>query len=247
VTHPPDLSSACRRLLRVGGPLREVHPAHAETTVLLYSGPDAGTASHIAASWPGFEPFTRHELYRSGTYRCEIVLDDTAPYSASRKAPLRFHSDMALVQEPPQISSIRCLVPDEGPPGSATNIFIHVADIVQRLRDSDRQDILRMLSADRPVQLMDGTVVVAPMLANPLGSAPLRIFDRVGWQMAGYERALLEELLNLCDEWFDLQVRVRLDAQDAAIFSNWHFLHSRSTCASTTRVTEISLGFLRQR
>lgn len=229
--------------------LSQVDPRAADESILVLSvhdSKDSDALTYLRCSWVGFEPFQDHPLYRSGIYRCEIDKDGETACSANGQKMLRFHSDMALTPLPPEITFIRC-VEHETSPGSGENLFIHMTDVIHRLHECRRGDLVDMLTNPRSIVLADGSSLDAAMVVNPLGSAALRVFDRIGWQSSAKERAQIDELLDLCEEWQDLHVRVALDPGAAVVFSNRHFIHARTACLSTTRIVEICLGSIRGR
>jgi hypothetical protein len=110
------------------------------------------------------------------------------------------------------------------------------------LDHAERYDLVAFLREPRRLSFVDGTTTTAPMVPAPVGSAPLRVFERIEGQLPMLERHMLRQVLSFCHSLGPTLIRIPLAAGYVVGLSNRHFLHSRAACASTARVTEIFLG-----
>jgi hypothetical protein len=207
-----------------------------------------------AAPW--FVFWYDHPSWKTGVWRCEVNADIDQPlYTAYRPSLLGFHNDMTRYVWPPEYTAIRCIRMDES---GGENLLLYVDDVISRLREDGRRDILDMLSRPRSLSvearhMAPGTspsdLIESAILVEGDEAMPSRVFDRhaasKGTHLAMSEGdiALYDEFLDLCNEFHDIMVQTLLEPGDLLLFSNWRFLHSRTQCAGSRRVTEICMGW----
>jgi alpha-ketoglutarate-dependent taurine dioxygenase len=247
VQSPDDLLSA---------PVRAGELRHRAVLVKSPAVSDRETLEAVRTALPWMTVWRDHRSYTTGVWRCEVDGALERPdYTAYRPRTLDFHTDMSRYLRPPEFTVIRCVVPDaEG----GDNLVLHIDDILTRLRGLGRDDIVDMLVAERPLSMEPrhynhgrvavGAPVTAALVVPEAADAPCRIYDRHG-ASKGDHLALSQEEERLFDEFFaycrgqeDLAERVRLEAGDILVFSNWRFMHARLECSGSGRVTEICMG-----
>jgi alpha-ketoglutarate-dependent taurine dioxygenase len=226
----------------------------------------ADTVSTVRRLLPWMSIWDDHPSYRTGVWRCVVDAPTAGPqYTAYRKQTLDFHTDMSRYVRPPEFTAIRCTVPDAD--GGGDNLVLHVDDVVDRLRTRGRQDIVDMLAANRllnvesrhitvPQARTGGSTSIRDSVRAAIAVAdqpltPSRVFDRHGatkgshLALSAAEEGLLDEFVDACASSQDLAVRIRLEAGDVVVFSNWRMMHARLACVGSGRVTEISMGNVR--
>lgn len=227
-------------------------------TVVVVAGRAAGQGSTLnvlrrVLPWFGF--WYDHPSWRTGVWRCEVDAELERPdYTAYRPQHLAFHNDMTRYVRPPEYTAIRCLIADKS---GGENLMLHIDDVISRLRQRGRFDILGMLLRPRTMSVDSRHLLPSmslsdsierPILVEGDEGTPSRVFDRHAaskgshLSMTENEARLYDEFLALCSELQDIEVRVLLQPNDLLLFSNWRFLHSRTQCQGSGRVTEICMG-----
>ena len=200
----------------------------------------------LATSTPWLIIWREHRAWKTGVWRCEINGEDEFRGHQPNHVP--FHTDMSRYLHPPQFTAIRCVKNDTGMKGAGANLIIHINDVLKRLEQLSRFDLLDVLYRPRRLNVSNKEQPLISIVPNSVQDGVVRIFDQKAatkgehFELSNEERVLLDELVILCDSWKDLILSVSLRPGDWIIFSNHRFLHARSVCSGLGRVTEVCLG-----
>jgi hypothetical protein len=225
------------------------------------AGDDSDTVGVVERLLPWLEIWRKHDSWKNGAWRCVVSDKVEGPeYTAYRARHLDFHTDMSRYLTPPEFTIIRCLNPDGG--GGGANLQLHIDDVFARLGWLGRLDILDMLSADRVLNLEPRHCDEDEVIGKPRTAAlalpdtplvPCRIFDRHAATKGSHlamnevEERIFDEFIQMCNHAQDLVVMTQLHRHDVLVFSNWRFMHARTRCYDSDRVTEVCMGDEAQR
>ncbi|MFD7709628.1 TauD/TfdA family dioxygenase [Streptomyces sp. NPDC059785] len=260
----PSQSAATESRLRVvhdsthlqAHPVTAAELRHRAVLIKAAAVHENDTLPAVQTALPWMSVWRDHRSYRTGVWRCVIDGSLQQPeYTAYRQRVLDFHTDMSRYLRPPEFTVIRCAVPDSG---GGDNLILHIDDIIGRLRELGRGDIVDVLAEQRPLSMEDrhyndgltpaGTPVRAALATPDDVNVPCRIFDRHGatkgthLELSDDEEKLFDEFLRQCHGQDDLAERMRLERGDILVFSNWRIMHARMECLDSGRVTEICMG-----
>jgi alpha-ketoglutarate-dependent taurine dioxygenase len=205
--------------------------------------PAATTAESMESILPWLSVWYDHEYWRTGAWTCRVTSE--GEFTGEMVPLLKFHTDMSRRPEPPAYTVIRSIAGD--PQGGGASLLVHIDDAIRRLEELGEDALLRLLRTPRTLNVADGTKPTLPLLSHR-GHTRVRIFDYhiatkgLHFDMSDHELRELDRFIDACHTWSDLIMQADLQAGDLIAFSNHTFLHGRTACLGTGRVTDIVLG-----
>jgi hypothetical protein len=184
-----------------------------------------------------FHFFYDHPAYSDGIYTCQIT--NIEPKSSPERIDLlRLHSDMSMVDIPPEITAIRLISKNNF---GGENNFLSIQNLIDHLKKTDPL-LLNWLNKNHKIKTLTGNIIEAPLISKSIKNQPIRLWSGLNKFLIDSDPTKIEKTISHAENISKKTIEINMNQGDLLIFSNYHWLHSRKTCFAPGRCTEVCLG-----